>query len=77
MKAVLTERVEKRPGFTIFFRGVATRTDSGGLEARLTGPQGSHMLRSLVEANVLIRTDEDAETLEAGAEVTVLPLREF
>ena len=77
VKAVLTERVEKRPGFTIFFRGLARRTESGGLEVRLTGPQGSHMLRSLVEANVLIRTEEDAETLEAGAEVTVLPLRDF
>ena len=75
--AVLTEPIEKRRGFTIFFRGIAESDGSSGLRVRLTGPQGSHMLRSLVEANVLIRTEEDAETIEAGTEVTVLPLREL
>lgn len=77
MTATLSEPIEKRRGFTIFFRGIAERKESGSLEVRLTGPQGSHLLRSLVEANVLIRTEEDAELIEAGTEVTVLPLKEF
>lgn len=66
--ATLTEKIEKRSEFTIFFRG---RLDSG--KVRLTGPQGSHQLKSLVDANVLIRAQEGRSVFEAGTEVHVLP----
>lgn len=74
-KARLAERIEKRPGLTIFYRGILANNDPAAATVRLTGPQGSHLLRSLVEADVLIRAEEDDEVLEAGAEVTVLPFK--
>lgn len=70
--ATLVQKVHKKPGAAIYFRGVALETPDG-LSVRLTGPQGSHMLRSLVEANVLIRTREEDGDLPAGTEVEVLP----
>jgi molybdopterin molybdotransferase len=75
LKARLTERIEKREGFTIFYRGFMEALADGN-QVRLTGPQGSHMLRSMVEANVLVRADEDAHVLEPKTMVTVLPLKE-
>jgi molybdopterin molybdotransferase len=74
LRARLTQRIEKREGFTIFYRGIL---ESGvdGNRVRLTGPQGSHMLRSMCEANVLVRAEEDDHVLEPETMVTVLPLR--
>jgi molybdopterin molybdotransferase len=76
LRARLTERIEKREGFTIFYRGFLESV-SDGYTVRLTGPQGSHMLKSMVEANVLVRTEEDARVLEPGTLVTVVPLKEI
>ena len=70
--AILAEPISKRAGYTIFFRGELDEAVSPP-QVRLTGPQGSHMLRSLVKANVLIRTEETDEHLAAGSEVHVLP----
>jgi molybdopterin molybdotransferase len=74
LRARLTERIVKREGFTIFYRGYMEARPDGN-RVRLTGPQGSHMLRSLVEANVLVRTEECDRVLEADSIVTVLPLK--
>lgn len=67
-RVVLAEPIRKKRGFTIFFRG---KLSSDGV--RLTGPQGSHILRSLVDADVLIRTPEDLDFLDVGTEVEVYP----
>lgn len=70
--ATLVHKIEKKPGAAVYFRGLALETPEG-LTVRLTGPQGSHILRSLVEANVLIRTREEDGDLAAGTAVEVLP----
>lgn len=69
--ARLAEPISKKRGFSIFYRGVL-QTEDDKLTVRLTGPQGSHILRSLADANVLIWTTEDDEELAAGSEVRVL-----
>lgn len=73
-KAELTQAIQKKSDFTIFYRGVMQEDENGRLKVRLTGPQGSHLLRSLVEANVLIRAEEGQECLEAGSMVSVYKL---
>lgn len=73
LTATLSQRLEKKPGAAVFFRGVSGLKE-GRREVRTTGPQGSHMLRSLVEANVLIQTREEDGDLEAGTQVTIRPL---
>lgn len=73
--AVLEEPIKKKAGFSIFFRGICKEDERGALTVRLTGPQGSHMLRSLVEANCLIRTREESELLSTGDKVEVWPYR--
>ena len=71
--ARLLEPVPKAPGKAYVLRG---KSSSGpdGWEVRLTGPQGSHVLSSLVGADVLLILPEDSSDVPAGATVDVLPL---
>jgi molybdopterin molybdotransferase len=71
--AILQETITKRRGFSIYFRGVLEKSERGENTVRLTGPQGSHILRSLTQADVLIKTREDQDVLEAGSKVEVIP----
>ena len=48
----------------------------GGLEARLTGPQGSGILTSMVKANALLVFPEGQFETPAGATVLALRLDE-
>lgn len=76
-KARLLEPIDKREGFTVFFRGIAEADDNDAWSVRLTGPQGSHQLKSMVHANVLIRVPEEVVELEVGDEVEILVLKGF
>ena len=67
-RAKLAHDIEKKRGFSIFFRGILKNVSDEKLLS-LTGPQGSHIFKSVVQANVLIKTPEDVEVLEAGSEV--------
>lgn len=69
-QARLLEPLKKRAGFTVYFRGVAQVEDEG-VTVSLTGPQGSHQLRSMVDANCLIKVQEDVAELAAGATVEI------
>lgn len=71
-RAILAEPIEKKAGFAVYYRGIVRR-ENGKAVVSLTGPQGSHMLRSLTQANVLIRTEESTERLSPGEEVWVQP----
>ncbi len=71
--ARLAHEVTKKPGLTTFLRCRLETTGSGTL-ARATGDQGSHILRSMVDADALAVLPEEVERLEAGHEVEVLPL---
>ena len=74
LMAELTQTIHKKSDFTIFYRAVMQEDESGRLKVKLTGPQGSHMLKSMVQANVLIRAEEGVERLEAGSMVSVYKL---
>lgn len=56
-----------------YFRGIAGRTDHG-LTVHLTGDQGSHVLRSMADANCLIVMPQGTGSVPAGGEVDIIPL---
>ncbi|MYZ52841.1 gephyrin-like molybdotransferase Glp [Malikia spinosa] len=66
------EAMRKKPGRTEFQRGVASRTADGSLQVRSTGSQGSGVLRSMAEANCLIRLDHDQGNVAIGDPVELL-----
>ena len=70
--ALSQEAVRKKPGRTEFQRGIASRALDGSLQVRSTGSQGSGVLRSMAEANCLIRLDHDQGHLAIGDRVELL-----
>ncbi len=70
VKATLLEDVDKAEGLMQFVRAVVT-LDNGKYLARITGEQGSGILKSMVLANGLIVLPEDATLVKAGEIVTV------
>jgi molybdopterin molybdotransferase len=49
-----TSTLKKAPGRTEFQRGILSRDAAGNLSVRVTGEQGSGILRSMSEANCFI-----------------------
>lgn len=74
VSAVLAEPISKKRGFTVFFRVRVEAGEGGATVARLSGPQASHQLKSLVDANGLLVAGEETEELAAGATVSILLL---
>lgn len=74
-KARLGEPVQSVGGMTHFFRARLTVSPEDLPTAHLTGPQGSGILSSMAAADALIVVPEQAERLEAGVIVDMLPLR--
>jgi len=69
------EAMEKADGLETFHRGVLTPPRHGDLPGvRLTGPQGSGIMRSLVIADCLIALPAAGTSVEAGAIVEIIPL---
>jgi molybdopterin molybdotransferase len=73
--ARLTEPVRSPAGKVSFLR-VTLAGGERGLEASLTGPQGSGVLSSCVAADALAVVPAATTTLPAGAELSVVLLRE-
>jgi molybdopterin molybdotransferase len=71
--ARLAEPVSLKPRLQHFLRAVVTDGD-GGPEARLTGPQGSGILTSMVLANALLVIPEGQFETPAGAAVQAIRL---
>ena len=69
----LAEAVALKPRLQHFLRAVVRHT-SGGAEARLTGPQGSGILTSMVLANALLIVPEGQFETPAGATLQALVL---
>ena len=67
------EPIILRPRLQHFLRGIVTET-AAGLEARLTGPQGSGILTSMVKANALLVIPEDQQETAAGSPVQAILL---
>ncbi|CAG9163767.1 molybdopterin molybdotransferase MoeA [Cupriavidus pampae] len=65
--------IRKRPGRTEYQRGLLVRGADGEWEVRITGQQGSGVLRSMSEANCFIVLGHDEETIAAGGAVNVMP----
>jgi molybdopterin molybdotransferase len=74
LRAASLEAIRKKPGRTEYQRGIVTRSASGdGWQVRITGSQGSGILRSMSEANGLVVLGHDQGNVAAGALVDVLP----
>ncbi|CCF96611.1 molybdopterin molybdenumtransferase MoeA [Ralstonia solanacearum] len=64
--------IRKRPGRTEYQRGIAALNSSGQLEVRLTGQQGSGVLRSMSEANCFVVLPHEQGQVNAGDTVQLL-----
>jgi molybdopterin molybdotransferase len=71
----MTEPISLKPKLQHFLRGVVTEGPSGP-EARLTGPQGSGILTSMVLANALLIVPEGQFETPTGATVQALLLND-
>ena len=67
----VAEPIRLKPRLQHFLRGIVRET-SGGPEARLTGPQGSGILTSMVLANALLVIPEGQFDTPAGTTVRAL-----
>jgi molybdopterin molybdotransferase len=64
--------IRKKPGRTEFQRGVLAIAADGRREVRLTGAQGSGILRSMTEANCIVVLPDEQGNIAAGDVVQVL-----
>jgi molybdopterin molybdotransferase len=70
LKAVCTSPIKKAPGRTEFQRGVLYLED-GVFKVRVTGEQGSGILKSMSDANCFIMLHDHVGNVDAGATVDV------
>ena len=70
LKAVCTSAIKKAPGRTEFQRGVLYLED-GTYKVRVTGEQGSGILKSMSDANCFIMLHDHVGNVDAGATVEV------
>src|SRR3954470_14533098 len=70
LKAVSAEPLRKVPGRTEYQRGILFR-DSGEWKVRITGQQGSGVLRSMAEADCFIVLEHERGAVAAGELVSV------
>ncbi|MEG1968975.1 MAG: molybdopterin-binding protein [Burkholderiaceae bacterium] len=71
LQAASSAALRKRPGRTEYQRGILAAGESGAWSVRVTGQQGSGVLRSMSEANCLIVLEHDRGPVAAGELVTV------
>jgi molybdopterin molybdotransferase len=71
------EDISSPEQLTHFFRVHLEPRADGGYDARLTGPQGSGILSSMVSADALAIVPEGRTSVERGEAVEVIPLREW
>lgn len=64
--------IRKRPGRTEFQRGILSIAEDGVREVRITGSQGSGVLRSMSEANCMVVLEHDRAEVKAGDMVSVI-----
>ena len=73
LRAASVSAIRKKPGRTEYQRGVVARGAGGGWQVRITGSQGSGILRSMSEANGLVVLGHDQGDVAAGEPVDVMP----
>ena len=73
LQARCESSLKKKAGRTEFQRGILRSDGSGGFSVAKTGAQGSGILTSMSQANCLIILPLEAESVEPGNTVDVLP----
>ena len=73
LTAVTDEPLNNPPHLEQYFRGIARR-DGDRIRVRLTGDQGSHVLRSMADANCLVVVSQGTTEVRAGEPVEIIPL---
>lgn len=77
VRATLEDAISKKRGFTVFFRVKLENDAQGNKKARLSGPQESHQLKSMVGAHGLLVVGEEEEDLCPGQQVDVRLLHDW
>jgi molybdopterin molybdotransferase len=72
LKAYSLDIIRKKPGRTEYQRGWVETTPAGRLQVRVTGDQGSGVLRSMAQANGLIVLHHGQGNVAAGEAVDVM-----
>lgn len=73
LRAASAGALRKKPGRTEYQRGIVSQRDDGTWEVRITGSQGSGILRSMSQANGLVVLHHQQGYVAAGDLVDVLP----
>jgi molybdopterin molybdotransferase len=73
LTAISEESLQNPPHLEQYFRGIARR-DGARIVVRLTGDQGSHVLRSMADANCLVVVPLGTSEVAAGLSVEIIPL---
>ena len=77
LRARAAEDISSPEQLTHFLRVHLEPRVDGGYDARLTGPQGSGILSSMVSADALAIVPEGRMSVERGEAVEVIPLRDW
>jgi molybdopterin molybdotransferase len=72
LRAASVETIRKKPGRTEYQRGIVERAADGSWQVRITGSQGSGILRSMSEANGLVVLGHAQGDVAAGELVDVM-----
>lgn len=72
LRARSSGAIRKKPGRTEYQRGILARGADGEPEVRITGAQGSGILRSMSEANCMVVLHDEQGNVSAGDMVDVL-----
>ena len=72
MRVKSASAIRKKPGRTEFQRGILSKDADGNQSVRITGAQGSGILRSMSEANCMVVLQHDQGGVNAGDEVNVV-----
>ena len=73
MRVAAAQAIRKKPGRTEYQRGIVSIGVDGRQTVRITGAQGSGILRSMSQANGLIVLHHDQGAVAAGDLVDVMP----
>jgi molybdopterin molybdotransferase len=73
LRAASVQAIRKKAGRTEYQRGIVSRGDDGGWQVRITGSQGSGILRSMSEANGLVVLGHEQGNVAEGELIDVLP----
>ncbi|CAN5889884.1 molybdopterin molybdotransferase MoeA [soil metagenome] len=73
LRCASIDPMRKKPGRTEYQRGIVTRAPDGHWQVRITGSQGSGILRSMSEANGFVVLGHGQGNVAAGELVDVLP----